>query len=48
MRYGPPVDPPDPCDHDNDKFTCYQCQEEREWAEDMAADAAYERWKLGE
>ena len=43
----PPLDPPDPCDHDVRGY-CDECEEERQAYEDMEADWAYERWKLGE
>lgn len=43
-----PIEPPDPCEHDDNPRWCDICEEERSYAEDMAADAAYERWRLGE
>jgi len=43
----PPIDPPDPCHHDIRGY-CDECDDERQAYEDMEADWAYERWKLGE
>ena len=44
----PPLDPPEPCDHDEDARFCETCEEERQYAEDMWADWEIERRKLGE
>lgn len=44
----PPIDPPDPCEHDENPRWCEECEEERQEAEDTFADWAIERRKLGE
>ena len=51
--YGPPDswilrEPPEACEHDNTRYDCSECEEERSYYEDMAADWAIERAKLGE
>ena len=52
--YGPPDswilrEPPELCEeHDEDKRYCVECEEDRSYFEDLAADIAYERYRLGE
>lgn len=42
-------EPPEACEeHGEDKRFCLECENMRQYYEDLAADAAYESWRLGE
>lgn len=45
--FGPPIEPPDPCEHGEIRF-CEECEDLRSYAEDMKADWEIERRMLGE
>lgn len=46
--FGPPIDPPDPCEHDENPRWCEECEADRSYGEDMLAEWQMERRRLGD